>query len=134
MSYRCEFKSNWPCLCREERLNRGRSDRIRSKADPGSSRSKRNAWATDKFYRRHKNVTAASLLLRVSFELFGEANGARSSIIDGGFCVKKRTKVIQIAAMLDNERRDRRVNFHAIYDCIRAYYRLRRNHTCRASS
>lgn len=90
----------------------------------------RGTWATDKFYTAQK-CHAASLLLRERFGLFGEVNGARPSIIDGSFCEKKRTKVIQIAATLDNERRDRRVNFHAIYDCIRAYYRIGRNHISR---
>lgn len=83
-------------------------------------------WARDKFYAA-QNCHAASLLLRERFELFGEANGARPSIIDGGFCEKKRTKVIQIVATLDNESYDRRVNFHATYNCIRAYYRIGRN-------
>jgi len=118
MSYRCELKSNWLCLCREEQLNRDRNDRYDQKPIR-TVREARGTWATDKFYAAQK--CHASLLLRERFGLFGEANGARSSIIDGGFCQKKRTKVIQIAATLDNESRDRRVNFHAIYDCIRAY-------------
>lgn len=46
----------------------------------------------------------ASLLLRECFGPFGEAQRrARSSIIDEGFCHKKRTKVIQIAVTLNNE-------------------------------
>jgi len=97
MSYRCELKSNW--LCREEQLNRDRNDRYNQKP----IRTASGTWATDKFYAAQK--CHASLLLRERFGLFGEANGARSSIIDGGLCQKKRTKVIQIAATLDNESR-----------------------------
>lgn len=106
------------CAFVEEQLNRDRNDQKRIRA----VREARGTWATDKFYVAQK-CHAASLWLRERFGLFGEANGARPSIIDGGFCEKKRTKVIQIAATLDNESRDRRVNFHAIYDCVRAYYR-----------
>lgn len=35
MSYRCELESNWPCLCREEQLNRDRNGRYDQKVDPG---------------------------------------------------------------------------------------------------
>lgn len=127
MSYPCEFKSNWSYLCHKQRLNQGRNDQRRIRAVRESKRNvgDRQILCSTKMSRRF------FIIARTLRAVFGKVNGARPSIIDGSFCEKERTKVIQIAATLDNERRDRRVNFHAIYDCIRAYYRIGRNHISR---
>lgn len=89
------------------------------KSETISCASKRYVWARDKFYAAQKRHMVGFFI--VARMLRAKLNSAHSSIIDAGFCHKKRTKVIQIVVTLNNESHDRLVNFHAIYRLYHTY-------------
>lgn len=126
MNYRCKLESNWRTFIgAHERGNLIEIEIGTIKSGTTCekrAREARDTWARDKFYAAQKRHTGWLLYCCANASgRLAKLNGARSSIIDGGFCHKKRTKVIQIAVTLNNESHDRLVNFYAIYRLYRTH-------------
>lgn len=87
MNYRCELKSNWLRLCREERLNRNdRYDqkRIRAAIAEQEKRGRRTNFT------RHKNVTPLLYYCANASGCLAKLTACAHRLSMGGFCEKRK--------------------------------------------